>query len=252
MTIRAMIVDDERHARQKMRTLLEQERDVSVVGECRNGTEAVVAIRDQKPDLVFLDIEMPGCDGFEVLRETAPAARQIVFVTAYDHYAVRAFEVQALDYLLKPFDRDRLASTLERVRERLRSGEDLQERLKSFLDQVKPRTTTRDRLMIRSSGRITFIKATDVDWIEAADNYVRIHSGKESHLIRETMANLETDLDRRRFVRVHRSAIVNVDAIAEIRSMFHGDYSIGLRSGAEIPLGRTFRDRLEAVLGRSL
>ena len=252
MTIRAMIVDDERHARQKMRTLLEQERDVSVVGECRNGTEAVAAIREHKPDLVFLDIEMPGCDGFEVLRETAPAARQIVFVTAYDHYAVRAFEVQALDYLLKPFDRDRLASTLERVRERLRSGEDLQERLKSFLDQVKPRTGTRDRLMIRSSGRITFIKATDVEWIEAADNYVRIHSGKESHLIRETMANLESDLDRRRFVRVHRSAIVNVDAIAEIRSMFHGDYSIRLRTGAEIPLGRTFRDRLEAVLGRSL
>jgi two-component system, LytTR family, response regulator len=252
MTIRAMIVDDERHARQKMRTLLEQEHDVSVVGECRNGTEAVSAIREQKPDLVFLDIEMPGCDGFEVLRETAPAACQIVFVTAYDHYAVRAFEVQALDYLLKPFDRDRLSSTLERVRERLRSGEDLQERLKAFLDGVKPRSGARDRLMIRSSGRITFIKTTDVDWLEAADNYVRVHSGKESHLIRETMANLESDLDSRRFVRVHRSAIINVDAIEEIRSMFHGDYSIRLRTGAEIPLGRTFRERLEAVLGRGL
>ena len=251
MNIRAIIVDDERHARQKIRSLLEHESDVSVVGECRNGPEAVTAIKEHKPDLVFLDVEMPGCDGFEVLRETGPAARHIVFVTAYDQYAIRAFEVQALDYLLKPFDRDRLSSTLDRVRERIRNGDDLQERLRTFLDSARPRSV-RDRIMIKSSGRMTFLRAADVEWIEAADNYVRIHAGKESHLIRETMANLEQDLDRRRFVRVHRSAIVNVDAITEIRSLFHGDYLILLRTGAEIPLGRTFREKLEQALGRTL
>lgn len=250
--IRTVIVDDERHARQKIRTLLASESDLQIVAECSDGSDAIEQIRALKPDLVFLDVQMPGIDGFDVLSEAGSSTRNVVFVTAHDQYAVRAFDVQALDYLLKPFDRARMQQTLGRVRERLRSGEDLQERLRSFLDQVRPRTGLRDRLMIRSAGRISFLRAADVEWIEAADNYVRIHAGKETHLIRETMSSLEGELDRRKFVRVHRSAIINVDAITEIRSLFHGDYVIVLRSGIEIPLGRTYRERLEQALGRTL
>jgi two-component system, LytTR family, response regulator len=250
--IRTIIVDDERHARQKIRALLSSEDDMQVVAECANGTDAVEQIRALKPDLVFLDVQMPGMDGFDVVRGAAEAVRNIVFVTAHDQYAVRAFEVEALDYLLKPFDRARMQGTLARVRERLRNGDDLREKLRTFLEQVKPRAGVRDRLMIRAAGRITFLRPGEVEWIEAADNYVRIHTGKETHLVRETMANFEGDLDRRKFVRVHRSAIINIDAIAEIRTLFHGDFSIVLRNGTEIPLGRTYREKLEGLLGRSL
>ncbi len=249
--IRTIIVDDERHARQKIRTLLSSERDVEVIAECANGKEAVSAILEKKPDLVFLDVQMPAMDGFDVVRETGDAARHVIFVTAYDEYAVRAFEVQALDYILKPFDRERFDKTMTRVRERLKNGGELQEKLRTFLENVRPRSG-RDRLMVKSAGRITFLRMTEIEWIEAADNYVRVHAGKETHLIRETMSNLESELDRRKFVRVHRSAIVNVDAISEIRSLFHGDHSIVLRTGTDIPLGRTFRDRLEGVLGKPL
>ena len=250
--IRTVIVDDERHARQKIRMLLSRERDIEVIAECANGQEAVAAIREKKPDLVFLDVQMPAMDGFEVVGQAGGSARHVVFVTAYDEYAVRAFEVEALDYILKPFDGERFARTIARVRERLKNGGgDLQEKLRAFLEQVKMRGS-RDRIMIKSAGRITFLRSAEIEWIEAADNYVRIHAGKETHLLRETMSNLEGELDRRRFVRVHRSAIVNVDAITEIRSLFHGDHSIVLRTGTEIPLGRTFRERLEGALGKPL
>jgi two-component system LytT family response regulator len=219
------------------------------VREC---DDAVAAVREHRPDLLFLDVQMPGCNGFDVVREAGSHARAVVFVTAHDRYAVRAFDVQALDYLLKPFDRDRFERALARVRERLRGGEDLQEKLRLFLDHVKPRGASRERLMVRSAGRITFLRAAEVDWIEAADNYVRVHAGRETHLIRETMANLEGELDRRKFIRVHRSAIVNIDSIVEIRSLFHGDHSIVLRTGDEVSLGRTYREKLETALGRPL
>jgi two-component system LytT family response regulator len=250
--IRTIVADDERHARQKLRTFLAEDKDVEIVAECANGEAAIEAIREHHPDLLFLDVQMPGRNGFDVVREAGAHARVIVFITAHDQYAVRAFDVQALDYLLKPFDRERLEQTLTRVRERLRSGEDLQEKLRLFLEQVKPRAALRDRLMVRAAGRITFLRAAEVDWIEAADNYVRVHAGRETHLIRETMANLEGELDRRKFIRVHRSAIVNVDSIVEIRSLFHGDHSIVLRTGDEVALGRTYREKLESVLGRPL
>ncbi|HEX7150342.1 MAG TPA: LytTR family DNA-binding domain-containing protein [Thermoanaerobaculia bacterium] len=250
--ITTIIVDDERPARQKLRTLLAAHQDVDIVRECANGDDALQVIREVRPDLVFLDVQMPGRDGFGVVRELGDAARLVVFVTAYDQYAVKAFEVQALDYLLKPFDRLRLEQTMTRVRERMRNGhDDLQERLRAMLEEVSARTAL-DRLMIKTAGRITFLRVGEIDWIEAADNYVRVHSGREKHLIRETMNNLETQLDRRKFVRVHRSAIVNVDAIVEIRSLFHGDHNLLLKTGAEIPLGRAYRERLEAVFGRGL
>ena len=250
--IRTLIVDDERHARQKVRALLAAAADVEIIGECADGDDAVEIILEEKPDLVFLDVQMPGRDGFDVLRAIGDAARNVVFITAHDQYAVRAFEVQALDYLLKPFDRPRMELALERVRARMRDGNDLQAQLRALVEQVRPVGETLDRIMIKSSGRITFLRVEEIDWIEAADNYVRLHTGRETHLIRETMNHLETKLDRKRFVRVHRSAIVNIDSIQEIRSLFHGDHNILLRNGADIPLGRSYRDRLEAIFGRAL
>ena len=253
MKIKTIIVDDERHARQKIRALLAAEADVEVVRECANGDDAIRAICEVRPDLVFLDVQMPGRNGFDVVREVGDAAKHVVFVTAFDQYAVRAFEVQALDYVLKPFDRERFEKTMQRVRAHLAEGEGLQEKLLALVEQVQqPRAATLERLMIRSAGRITFLRVGEIDWIEAADNYVRVHAGRDSHLIRETMNHLETQLDRRKFVRIHRSAIVNIDAISEIRALFHGDYSILLRTGIEIPLGRSFRERLEAAFGRPL
>ena len=250
--IRAIIADDERHARQKIRTLLAPEKDIEVVAECSTGDAAVAALREHRPDLLFLDVQMPGRNGFDVIREAGANARALVFITAHDQYAVQAFDVQALDYLLKPFDRERFEKTLARVRERLRGGEDLQEKLRLFLEQVKPRGGFRERIMVRAAGRITFLRTSEVDWIEAADNYVRVHAGRETHLIRETMANLEGELDRRKFIRVHRSALVKIDSIVEIRSLFHGDHSIVLRTGDEVSLGRTYREKLESALGRPL
>ena len=252
-TIRTIIIDDERHARQKLRALLGAHPDVEIVAECSNGDDAVAAIRDSGPDLVFLDVQMPGRDGFDVIAAAGDAMRHVVFVTAFDQYAVRAFDVQALDYLLKPFDRTRLDKALERARAAIRGNNgDLHDRLVALVEQVRPEPRPIDRMMVKSSGRITFLRVDEIDWIEAADNYVRVHAGKEGHLIRETMNHLETQLDRRKFIRIHRSAIVNVDSIAEIRSLFHGDHSIRLRTGAEIPLGRSYRDRLEALFGRPL
>jgi len=252
MKIRTVIVDDERHARQKVRALLAAAPDVEVVAECADGDDAVDTILELKPDLVFLDVQMPGRDGFDVLGAIGDAAANVIFVTAHDQYAVRAFEVQALDYLLKPFDRPRMQLALERVRARMRDGDDLQERLRALVEQVRPRGETLERIMVKSSGRITFLRVEEIDWIEAADNYVRLHAGRESHLIRETMNHLETKLDRKRFIRVHRKAIVNVDSVREIRSLFHGDHNILLRTGADIPLGRSYRERLEAIFGQTL
>jgi two-component system LytT family response regulator len=251
-TIRTLIVDDERHARQKVRALLSAAPDVEIIGECADGDDAVETILAEKPDLVFLDVQMPGRDGFDVLRAIGDAARHVVFVTAHDQYAVKAFEVQALDYLLKPFDRPRMELALERVRARMRDGDELQAQFRALVEQVRPQGETLDRIMIKSAGRITFLRVDEIDWIEAADNYVRLHAGRETHLIRETMNHLETKLDRKRFVRVHRSAIVNIDSIQEIRSLFHGDHNILLRTGADIPLGRSYRDRLEGIFGRAL
>jgi len=251
-SIRTIIVDDERHARQKVRALLASQTDIEVVAECANGEDALGAIRELRPDLVFLDVQMPGRDGFDVLVAARDAIRHVIFVTAFDQYAVRAFEVQALDYLLKPFDRARMEKALERARAHIRGDGDLHDRLVALVEQVRPEPRPIDRMMVKSSGRITFLRVDEIDWIEAADNYVRVHAGREGHLIRETMNHLESQLDRRKFVRIHRSAIVNVDSIAEIRSLFHGDHSIRLRSGVELPLGRSYRDRLEALFGHAL
>lgn len=253
--LRTLIVDDERLARLKLRRLLEEQPDVEIVGECGSGAEAVERIRAEQPDLLFLDIQMPGLDGFAVLREVGPERRgRVVFVTAHDEHAVRAFEVEALDYLLKPFDRARFQQTLDRVRRERRPPFDqtLDEKIAALLERIeKPAITEErmDRILIRSAGRMTFLKLCDVDWIEADDNDLRFHAGRATHLVRDTLRRLEPRLDPRLFLRIHRSAIVNIEAIAEIRSLFHGDYDVLLRDGTALPVGRTYRDRLLGRMG---
>jgi len=247
--IRTLLVDDEPLARERLRSLVEAEAGFEVIGECGDGRTAVRAIEVLAPDLVLLDVQMPEMDGFQVLsalpRERLP---QVVFVTAHDRYALKAFEVHALDYLLKPFDRERLRRALERAR--AQSGH-WQQRLWALLDEVRPAPYL-ERLPVKSGGRVVFLRASEIDWIESAANYVRLHAGGKSHLLRETMKGIESQLDPRTFVRVHRSALVNLDRVQELQSGFHGDYVIVLRNGTTLPLGRTFRPRLESALGRRI
>lgn len=246
-----LIVDDERLARDKLRRFLAEAEGVRVVGEAANGAEAIERIRKMRPDLVFLDVQMPGMDGFAViekLREGLPTA--VVFVTAHDEYAIRAFEVEALDYLLKPFDRLRLRQTLDRVRRQLRQepGEFV-EKLRRLLAAGSDARRPLRRLAIRSGGRIQSLPVNDVQWFEAADNYLKIHTGRAVHLLRETLSELERRLDPDVFIRVHRSAIVKIDGIREVESLFHGDYEVVLRTGARVPVGRKYRDRLLEAMG---
>jgi two-component system LytT family response regulator len=250
--LRTIVVDDERLARQKIRTLLAKEADVEIVRECGNGDEAVAAIRQERPDLVFLDVQMPGMDGFSVVRALgAEITSTIVFVTAHEQYALRAFEVHALDYLLKPFDRARLRLAVERARHQLGSGDhhSCARRIAAMVRDLGQSDYT-DRLTIRLNNRVFFVRTEEIDWIEAADNYACVHHGSRSHLVRETMAALESTLDPKRFARIHRSAIVNVDRIEEIRTMVHGDHVVVLRDGKELPFGRTYRERLQELMRR--
>jgi two-component system, LytTR family, response regulator len=247
--VRVLIVDDERLARQKLRRFLEDEPDVEVIGECSSGAEAVAALARTRPDVVFLDVQMPEVDGFEVLRRVGKGyAGQVVFVTAHDRYAVQAFEVQALDYVLKPFARSRLVAALARVRERQAAWSP--EQLRGLLQDREGREGRPRRLVVRSGGRLTLLPVEEIDWIESADNYARLHVGPREHLLRETLAHLAERLDPARFVRVHRRAIVNLDAISEIRALFQGSYELRLRSGARVPVGRSHRDALLRAAGR--
>ena len=251
--IRTLVVDDEPIARERVLSLLQQEEDVEVVGECGDGAQAVAAIQHHVPDLVFLDVQMPGVDGFGVIEAIgAEKMPTVVFVTAYDEYALRAFEVHALDYLLKPFGRDRFRQTLTHARahlERRRAG-DLGRRLLALVNDIKPQAPTLDRLIVKSGGRVFFLRTDDLDWIEAAGNYVRLHLGEESHLFRETMTRMEARLDPKRFVRIHRSRIVNTERIKELQPWLGGEYVVVLRNGSRLPLSRGYRDKLQDQLGK--
>ena len=248
MKIRALIADDEPLARERIRTLLAPHADIEVVAECAGGSETVRAIRKLSPDLVFLDIQMPELSGFEVLRKLdASAAPAIIFVTAYDQYALQAFEVCALDYLMKPFDAERFQKALERGREqirRLRSGE-VNERLLALLEDLERERKYLERLVIRTGGRVFFLRVDEIDWIEAAGNYVRLHIGAEEHLHRETMNGLEQKLDPSRFARIHRSTMVNLTRIKELQPWFRGDYAVILRDGHQLTLSRSYRSHLK-------
>ncbi|HEX8696884.1 MAG TPA: LytTR family DNA-binding domain-containing protein [Longimicrobium sp.] len=252
-TIRTLIVDDEPLARERLRTLLEREDDVEVVGECGDGVEAVDSIVRLEPDLVFLDVQMPGVDGFEVIRRVGAARMPfVVFATAFDDFALQAFEANALDYLLKPFERERFRVSLERARRQLgqRGGARVDPRFLEWLEGLSQAAAEyRERFVVKTGNRFRVVRAADVDWIEAADNYVRLHLGKEQHLLRETMSELDRSLDPRRFVRIHRSTIVNVDRIHSIESWGAGEFLFVLADGTKLASSRGYRDRLRSVLG---
>ncbi|MGA9772664.1 MAG: LytTR family DNA-binding domain-containing protein [Blastocatellia bacterium] len=253
--IRALIVDDEQLARERIRDILETDSQIEIIGECASGEEAIEAIERQTPDLVFLDVEMPGKDGFAVLEELGPSRiPAIIFVTAYDQYAVRAFEVYALDYLLKPFDQERFEKALLRAKAHIQNekSENITARILSALEEIKSKPVHLERLVIKMNGHVFFVKTDDIDWLEAEGNYVRLHAGKESYLLRDTISALEGQLDPKRFVRVHRSAIVNIDRIQELQAWFHGEYRIILREGVQLTLSRSYREKLHELLGRPL
>ena len=252
-TIRALIVDDEPLARERVKRFLTGESDIEVIDECADGREAVEAIHRLNPDLVFLDIQIPELDGFEVLEEVSvkqlPA---IIFITAYDRYALQAFDVHALDYLLKPYNRERFHKALERARAHLTNGKnnDTEKRLLSLLQNLKSEPKHLERLMIKSQGRVFFLRTGEIDWIEAEGNYLRLHVGREAHLLRETMTGLEAKLDPEKFLRIHRSALVNIERIKELQPLFSGDYTVILRDGTQLTLSRSYHAKLQELFSR--
>jgi two-component system LytT family response regulator len=252
---RVLIVDDEPLARERLRTLLADEAGIAVVGEASDGRAAVDAIQTLSPDLVFLDVQLPGSTGFDVI-ESVGAGRMpfVIFVTAYDRYALRAFDVHALDYLLKPFDRDRFRQSLARVRQQLehRTGGDLERRLIALVQDLKPAHARVDRFVVKSGGRVFFVRNDEIDWIEAAGNYVKLHVGGDSHLFRETMNAVEARLDPDLFFRIHRSHIVNIERIRELQPWFNGEYVVFLKNGTRLTLSRGYREKLQDRVGRAI
>ena len=234
--IRALVVDDEPLARSNLTVLLRRDPEIETVRECGSGMEALAEIRGSKPELVFLDVQMPECDGFDVLERLgrdAPAV--IVFVTAYDQYALRAFEAGALDYLLKPFDDARFALALARAKRQVL--------------QQRERPRRRERLTIKSAGQVAFVGLEEIDWIEAADYYAALHVGAKTHLLRRTLAELEQDLDAEKFCRIHRSAIVNLERVRGLKLGEGGEYEVVMACGARLRLSRTYRKELQGRLG---
>ncbi len=251
--IRVLLVDDEPLAREMLREMLQGEPDVAIVGESVNGREALEAIRAHSPDLLFLDVQMPELGGFELLETLGKdQIPYVIFVTAYDQYAVRAFEVHALDYLLKPFDRERFEVSWQRAKKQIlrdRNG-GTDQRILALLEELKAGSKYLERLVIKAAGRIYFLETSEIDWIGAEGNYVSVHSGKKSHLLRETISGLEAQLDPKKFVRIHRSAIVRLDRIQELQPWFHGEYRIILQDGTQLTLSRNYRDKLQEALGK--
>jgi len=256
--IRAVIVDDEKPARTRLLALLERRSDVELVGVARDGREAVALVRSRTPDLLFLDIQMPELDGFGVLREIAPARVPVtIFVTAYDRYAVRAFETHALDYLLKPFSDERFEAALAHARESLKHATQTQwlSRIGSLLDDegaLDQSAGPLERIVVKAGGRVTFLEVKDLDWIDAAGVYLQLHFGDKTHLYRSSLGSLLQRLDPQRFVRVHRSTVVNTERIRELRPRGHGDFTIELHDGRELTLSRQYRSQLERWLRQSI
>ena len=256
--IRTLIVDDEPLARRNLRLLLEKDPQIEILEECRNGREAVKAINTLAPDLIFLDIQMPAMDGFDVLARVGPEhIHAIIFVTAFDQYALKAFDVHALDYLLKPFDDERFAHALERAKSQIQAREinNLSTQLLALLEErendrkeTKQRENYLKRLMIKVSGRVVLLKVDEIDFIEADGNYAKLHVGRKAHLLREKMHDLEGQLDPAAFVRIHRSIIVNLDRIREMHPHFNGDYTVVLQDGRQLRLSRSRREHLEKLI----
>jgi two-component system, LytTR family, response regulator len=253
--IRVLLVDDEPLARSMLREMLSGDPQVVIVGESSNGHEALEAIRAHSPDLIFLDVQMPELGGFEVLDSLGKGEiPHVIFVTAYDQYAVRAFEVQALDYLLKPFDQERFDISWQRAKAQIirdrNGGRTMDQRILALLEELKSGKEYLERLVIKTGGRIYFLETCEIDWIEAEGNYVSVHSAKKSHLLRETISSLESQLDPKKFVRIHRSSIVRLDFIRELQPWFHGEYRVILQDGTQLTLSRNHRDKLQEALGK--
>lgn len=261
--IRALTVDDEPIARLGLRREIERDGELTLVAECAHGREAVEAIRTLQPDLVVLDLQLPELDGFGVVNEVGveqmPA---LIFATAYDQHALRAFEAHAIDYVLKPFDSARMQNALARAKKQIQSRGlvQLSERLRQLLDGERPQSERPqsvrpsrplERIVVKHAGRISFLNVSEVDWIEAADNYVQLHAGRDTHLVLGTLSRLEASLSSEQFLRVHRSAMVNLARIASLQPLLHGEYRIQLVTGAELTSGRTYRARLEQLISSS-
>ena len=249
MTYRVIIADDEMLARKRLRMMLEPKPEYAIVAECGDGPETVEAIVQHEPDLVFLDIKMPALDGFDVL-EAVEAARMppaIVFVTAFDAYAVKAFDVSATDYLLKPFNAARLDQALARVVERLRPT-GLEPHLRAFLETLKSERAYPDRFLVRASNHLYFVREADIEWVDAADNYVRLHAGGRIHFVRDTMKAFVGKLHPDRFIRVHRSVIVNISHVQKLEPHGHGEYVLTMRDGSRVTSSRSHSERLHALL----
>jgi two-component system LytT family response regulator len=251
MKLRTLIVDDELFSRNKIRAFLEDYPEFEVVGECEDGRQTASAILSRKPDVVFLDVEIPGQNGLELLDSLPPAVQpSVILVTAFDKYAVRAFEIQALDYLLKPFNKARFAKAISRLRQltALSNSVVQSEELKVALQEVRRETQDYERIVVKSGSRIIFLQSSLIEWIEAQGDYVMVHVGKANHLVRETMAGMANRLDPSRFVRIHRSAIVNLDFVQELRPLWGGDYRVFLRDGTQITLSRNYRSAVRDKL----
>jgi two-component system, LytTR family, response regulator len=250
MKMRVLIVDDEPWARKRIATLLKPEADIEIVKECAGGEAAIQAITECAPDLVFLDVQMPEVDGFEVLDAIGPERMPLViFATAYDKYAIQAFDAQAIDYLLKPFDEERFRKALYRARRELEGKISSETVLSKLLESLRGERRYLQRLVAKSGGRVLFLKLADIDWLEATGNYVTLHAGKESHMLRTTMTALEPKLDPEQFARIHRSAIVNLDRVRELQPLFRGENVLILKDGTQLSVGRAFRARLLQQIG---
>ncbi len=253
--IRALIVDDEVLARRRVRNLLGSDTDVEIVSECVNGREAIIAMETQNPNLVFLDVQMPQINGFDVLEAVGKEQMPLViFVTAYDKYAMRAFDVHAVDYLLKPFSISRFREAVQHAKNRLQSEskDEITRRIFALLNELKNKASYLERLTVKTNDCVLLIKVADIDWIEAQDKYVRLHVGRESHLLRESISNLETRLDPKKFLRIHRSHIINIDRIQKLETWFHNEYKVVLRDGTKLIMSRSQRKRLGEILGSDL
>jgi two-component system LytT family response regulator len=252
MTLTTLIVDDEPLAREGLRLLLSRDSEVSAIHEANDGRAAVAAIRDARPDLVFLDVQMPEMDGFAVIKEVgAERMPAVVFVTAHDQYAIQAFEINAIDYLLKPVTEQRFFRALERAKARLkaRPADEASRQILSLLETIAAPRRYLKRLAVRSAGKTIFLDVDDVDWIEAAENYVQLHAGRAGHLLHVAIGALEKSLDPEVFLRIHRSAIVNVRRIRELQPALHGEYVVTLESGVRLQSGRTYSENLKALAG---
>jgi two-component system, LytTR family, response regulator len=264
--IQTLIVDDEPTARRGVRLLLERDAELAVIGEAASGSEAARKIAEEKPDLVFLDVQMPEMDGFKVLEAVqGKHAPVVIFVTAYDQHALRAFEVNAIDYLLKPYDDERFWAAVRRAKSEIqrRQTDTLGAKLNNLLSYLQSSTTPpaaegpesaapSDRILLKSGGEIYFLKADEIDWIEAEGDYMKFHAAGRTHLLRETMGHLEQRLDANRFIRIHRSTIVNIDRVKKLSPSFAGEYAVILHDGTKLKLSRGYHERLQKLLSNAL